>query len=69
MDTVRLTATTLPETLAEAEASGVGAAGVASTGVETAPQAGSQQPLPAPQAGSQHPLKATQTGSQHEEQH
>jgi len=60
--TVRLTATTLPVDFLAADASGVGAAGVA-TGAATAPQAGSQQPLPAPQPGSQQPLPAEQSGS------
>jgi hypothetical protein len=52
--TVRLTATTLPVVFLAADASGVGAA--ASTGAATAPQAGSQQPLPAEQSGSPQQL-------------
>jgi len=36
----------------EAEASGVGAAGASTGAASTAPQAGSQQPLPAEQSGS-----------------
>ena len=56
METVRLTAITRPGALVAADASGVGAAGAASTGVAAAPQAGSQQPLPAEQSGSPQQL-------------